>query len=386
MEPADIYALDAEARLSLDLTLQQINEEISKIDTLDTSIATDQLRIKLQAKISNLYHARFMKTGNIGDNERAILIAQKALKSSPTGSIERRILLNTVGVYWRSRFEATKDIRTLRKAIKAAQRCLKAVSSADPMRELYVQNLRWLTDGRRFLMRVVDASLEDLYATLELAIAACPIRKDKELTVAILFNILILGCSYTPKIVYIDRILEIAEGYLKLVHEDWGGKLVSIISNHWVMRFDITGDLDDLCKSIDTTKRAVIAEHETHDDWVFQINQLIRLLRNRYKVAGTKYSCDGEYASKLSDIKTKIDRDQDLQNVLSPFALVSVLSNLWQKKPTADASMSDEAYLRDVLDVGETFLALAPSNQPCVYTTLACAALLRYILNSILSA
>lgn len=209
-------------------------------------------------RLSNLalaFRARFRRTGNTDDADRAVELGEQAIATLVTGDQNAAPILSSVGAVYLARFARTGRPADLDRAIQLCEWAVAAVDPGDPHRAIYLSNVcsgyysRFDLTGN---LADIDRSIE----VGEQAMAALA-RPDPTILSS-------LGFAYrarferTGQLSDLDRAIAIGQHAVTVGADDPNRALIlSNLGLAYYSRFVRSGDLTDVDRAIECHQQAV---------------------------------------------------------------------------------------------------------------------------------
>jgi CHAT domain-containing protein len=166
----------------------------------------------LYATLGHCLHDRYNRIGDELDLTEAESASTKAVCLSDDGQIERAKYLNDLGVVLRERYDLTRDIKLLERAISCHKESIERFTPDRYNLSLFHHNLGFCL---RQLYEHDDedvAALERSISELELAVSNCPIDSDnRPLFLASLGSSLIERCRRNYRPVDVQRVIDLRQ-------------------------------------------------------------------------------------------------------------------------------------------------------------------------------
>ncbi|KAK6527416.1 hypothetical protein TWF694_004405 [Orbilia ellipsospora] len=352
----EIPGISAHKRTSLD----QVIREIAALG--NTTSPNDTVDPKCLNNLALLYGAQFEYTKMASDSDRAIDIARTALAATSLGGESRAATLSILSALFIIRFTISRGAQNLTRAIEFAKESIEATSSTDPLMSLRRRNLKLLLHPHLFISRIKSHSdLDSHISAVTMAAEVCTIADADAISMlGSLIILLVLRKDSNPILANIEPIIDVCEQRLAMIskeHHAEEAETLGILADSAYDRYKITRSIENLDKSIEATKKVLVAENSGHFAWLERLDLLIDLMRYRHEASKASSEEYLELATRLTRLRQEMPQTSGLAIAVSSTRFIEHLRQ-WCT-PTLDLKK-----YRHTLWAAETLLAVSPHDYP----------------------
>ncbi|RYP54761.1 hypothetical protein DL769_010292 [Monosporascus sp. CRB-8-3] len=228
---------------------------------------------------------RFERTGSIGDLNRAIDVADMAVKAVPQDYPDRAGRLNNLGGFLGWRFDRTGSMDDLNRAVNVADMAVNAISQDHPNRATCLNNLGTCL-GKRFER---TGLMDDINRAVDVANMAVEVTPQDHPNQAMrLSNLGIwVGRRFerTGSMDDLNRAIDVMNMAVEATPQDHPNRTIYLnnLGNWLSSRSERTSSVDDLNRAINVTDMAVNAIPQNHPDRAGLLNNLGNWFANRFE-------------------------------------------------------------------------------------------------------
>ncbi|KAM0415700.1 hypothetical protein ACHAPT_013340 [Fusarium lateritium] len=343
-------------------------ERVGSMDDLNRAIEVADMAVKATSQdhpdrahflsnLGNWLDRRFERTGSIDDLNRALDVAEIAVKATPQDHPDRAGRLNNLGNWLGRRFQRTGSMDDLNHAVGVADTAIKAIPQGHPGRATILSNLGgWL--GTRFER---TGSIDDLNRALDVAemvVKATPQdHPDRAGRLNNLGNWLGTRFERTGSMDDLNHAVDVAEMAVKATPQDHPGRasMLSNLGNRLGRRFERTGSMDDLNHAVEAADMAVKATSQDHPGRAGMLSNLGNWLGRRFERTGLMD--DLSRAVDVAEMAAKATPQDHPDRA----AMLNNLGNRLGSRFERTGSIDD---LNRAIDVAEMAVKATPQDHP----------------------
>ena len=307
--------------------------------------------------LGNVLQSRFERTGSMDDLDRAITTIEQAVSSTPNDHPNHATYLSNLGSALRSRFERTGSMDDLDRAITTNEQAVSSTPDDHDNRGMYLNNLGSALQSR-YQRTGLLGDLDRAITTNEQAVKSTP--NDHPVLAGYLNNLrLSLQSRFqrTGLMDDLDRVILTNEQVVESTPDDHPDHAIYLdnLGNALQIRFKRTGSMDDLDRAIKAKEQAVESTPNDHPNRAGRLNNLGNALQSRFERAGSIDDLDKVITMKEQAVASCPDDHPDRPTRLNN------LGNAYQSRFDRTGSMDD---LDRAIATKEQAVASTPHNRP----------------------